>query len=242
MEEPPKSPSVWFLLLLAAAVVISSCLSVAGAIHSSDMVVISNSTTDELANYTAISDFRVINRRILIDCPTLNPFVEVTVSPDSGLPNDGFVKVDVKGILLPTPDDWLAMVSPSHADGSSCPLMGFMYAQTGDISRLPLLCHYPIKAQFLSSDPDYLGCKKKECTTAYQKDINNTNVGCIKTCGATLSFHVVNIRTDIQFILFSGGFETPCVRSRASSVGFANPKMPLHGHLSSVDSAATSVS
>lgn len=28
---------------------------------------------------------------------------------------------------------------------SSCPLNGILYAQTGDLSKLPLLCHYPVK-------------------------------------------------------------------------------------------------
>ncbi|CAM8966775.1 unnamed protein product [Rhodiola kirilowii] len=234
MEKPRKSNLCFLFLILLMTIFCCCC----DADYYSDMVVINS--TNELVNYTAISDFRVINRRVLIDCPTLNPYVEISVSPNSSLPDDGFVKVDVKGIVLPTVNDWVAMVSSSHADGSGCPFNGIMYAQTGDLSRLPLLCHYPVKAQFLSNDPDYLTCKKTECKI-HKSNSSNKTVGCIKTCGATLSFHVVNIRTDIEFILFGGGFETPCVRSRASPIQFANPKMPLHGHLASVDSTATSM-
>ncbi|KAJ4825590.1 hypothetical protein Tsubulata_015243 [Turnera subulata] len=92
-----------------------------------------------------------------------------------------------------------------------------------------------MQAQYVSNDPDYLGCKKKEC-----KKYNGTECE-VTTCSATLSFHVVNIRTDIEFVLFGGGFDTPCVLTRSSTISFANPKQPLYGHISSTDSTATSM-
>lgn len=87
----------------------------------------------------------------------------------------------------------------------------------------------------MSNDPDYLSCKKKEC-----KKYRNGRC-LVSTCGGALSFHVVNIRTDIEFVLFSGGFEAPCILKRSSPVRFATPNKPLYGHLSSIDSTGTSV-
>ncbi|GJM92846.1 hypothetical protein PR202_ga09350 [Eleusine coracana subsp. coracana] len=94
----------------------------------------------------------------------------------------------------------------------------------------------PIDAQHLTSDPGYLGCKNVAC----QK--RDASGGCrVRTCAATLTFHVVNFRTDVEFVLFSGGFRTPCVLKRSGALRFANPAKPLYGHLSSTDSKATSM-
>jgi hypothetical protein len=89
----------------------------------------------------------------------------------------------------------------------------------------------------VKSDPDYLGCRKATC----QKRDGSGSCK-VRTCGATLTFHVVNFRTDVEFVFFSGGFQTPCVLKRSGVLRFANPAKPLHGHLSSTDSTATSVS
>ncbi|KAB1212497.1 putative inactive purple acid phosphatase 24 [Morella rubra] len=109
------------------------------------------------------------------------------------------------------------------------------YLQTGDTSDLPLLCHYPVKAQYVSKDPGYLNCKKKVC----QKYVLGVCV--VHTCSGSITFHVVNIRTDIEFVFFTGGFDTPCILTRSKPLNFSNPKMPLHGHLSSIDSSGTSM-
>ncbi|KAK3003546.1 hypothetical protein RJ639_019481, partial [Escallonia herrerae] len=118
---------------------------------------------------------------------------------------------------------------------SSCPLNAILYEQTGDLSKLPLLCHYPVKAQYVSNDPDYLSCKKKICKKRGKGACRVT------TCSGSLTFHVINIRTDIEFVFFAGGFETPCVLKRSKPLKFANPKKPLHGHISSVDSTGESM-
>lgn len=92
------------------------------------------------------------------------------------------------------------------------------------------------QAQYMKNDPNYLSCKKKECKT-FQ------NGKCaVSTCSGSLQFHVVNIRSDIEFVFFSGGFVEPCLVGRSTPVSFANPKRPLYGHLSSIDSTGTSVS
>jgi len=54
--------------------------------------------------------------------------------------------------------------------------------------------------------------------------------------------HVVNIRTDIEFVLFAGEFATPSISKRSNSLTIADPNQPLYGHLSSIDSTGTSVS
>ncbi|KAL3599675.1 hypothetical protein D5086_007593 [Populus alba] len=151
------------------------------------------------------------------------------------LSDNEYVNVTVSGVFLPSDDDWVAMISPSDSDVKSCPLKKSRYVQTGDLSKLPLLCHYPVKAQFMSNDPDYLKCTKQEC-----KKYNNTNCE-VSACSGTISFHVINIRTDIEFVFFSGGFETPCILTRSGPMKFSNPNQPLHGHISSIDSTATSM-
>ncbi|KAJ0038389.1 hypothetical protein Pint_23840 [Pistacia integerrima] len=194
-------------------------------------------STIQHRNYTAISKFRVVNRRALLDCPVKNPFLRINVSSGSNMLSDEeFVTVTVSGVLRPSKGHWVAMISPSHSDVAGCPLNGFLYAQTGDLSRLPLLCHYPVKAQWMSNDPDYLTCKKKECMK-----YNNEGACEISGCSGAITFHVINIRTDIEFVLFAGGFDIPCILSRTSPLSFADPKTPLHGHLSTIDSTGTSI-
>ncbi|KAK1370470.1 Purple acid phosphatase [Heracleum sosnowskyi] len=194
-------------------------------------------TKSEFANHTAISEFRTINRRSLEECPDPNPYLQIAVSStNSKLSDDEFVTVTISGVLLPAESDWVAMVSPAHSDVTSCPSNEIQYLQTGDYSVLPLLCHYPVKAQYVSSDPDYLGCKKKECK---KRDKGGACV--VTTCSASLQFHVINIRTDIEFVFFSGGFVTPCILKRSTPRAFANPNTPLYGHLSSIDSTGNSM-
>ncbi|KAF6175524.1 hypothetical protein GIB67_038098 [Kingdonia uniflora] len=179
--------------------------------------------------------FRTLNRRSLLPCPDPNPYIQVNISSDSELKDDDQVTVTVSGVLFPADSDWVAMVSPAHSDVTNCPLSAWLYKQTGDLSDLPLLCHYPVKAQYMSNDPDYLDCKKKEC----QK--YEAGVCVVHTCSGSVTFHVVNIRTDIGFLFFADGFDTPCILGRSRSVSFANPNSPLYGHLSSVDSTGTSM-
>ncbi|PPR82535.1 hypothetical protein GOBAR_AA38174 [Gossypium barbadense] len=46
--------------------------------------------------------------------------------------------------------------------------------------------------------------------------------------------------TDIEFVFSAGGFHTPCVLKTTLPFKFSNPNAPLYGHLSSIDSSATS--
>ncbi|KAE8686655.1 Detected protein of confused Function [Hibiscus syriacus] len=210
----------------------TTCLSSPSRLHPSVVA-----SVFEHRNSTAISDFRVINRRTLLQCPDPNPFLQINVSKNSSLvSNEEMVSVTVSGVLLPLPNDWIAMISPSDSNTRDCPGSKSFYVQTGDISDLPLLCHYPVKAIYASSDPAYLSCQKKKCRKY------NENGRCeIRTCSATVTFHVINIRTDIEFVFFAGGFLTPCILRRTLPFRFSNPNSPLHGHLSAFDSSGTSM-
>ncbi|KAL6616223.1 hypothetical protein ACP70R_038493 [Stipagrostis hirtigluma subsp. patula] len=188
-------------------------------------------------SFAGKSEFRTVNRKSLESCLNPSPYLSISVSTGAApLPDEAFLQVTVAGVLKPGGDDWVAMITPSSSSVSGCPLNGVNYVETGDLAHLPLLCHYPVKAQHLTSDPGYLGCKNAACQ---QRDASGA---CrVRTCAATLTFHVVNFRTDVEFVLFSGGFETPCVLKRSGAVPFANPASPLYGHLSSIDSTATSM-
>ncbi|CAM6102453.1 unnamed protein product [Calypogeia fissa] len=63
----------------------------------------------------------------------------------------------------------------------------------------------------------------------------------VNTCSASVSFRLINIRTDILFVLFTGGLEVPCILIQQGPLSFANPSSPLYGHLSSIDSSGTSM-
>lgn len=177
----------------------------------------------------------MVNRRTLFQCLDPNPFLQINVSKNSDLSNEEFVTVTVSGVLLPSERDWIAMISPSHSNVETCLQSKAFYVQTGDISKLPLLCHYPVKAKFVSSDPAYLSCTKKEC-----KKYRNGKCE-VTTCSGSVTFHVINIRSDIEFVFFSGGFLKPCVLKRTNPFKFSNPNAPLYGHLSSTDSTGTSM-
>ncbi|PKA56335.1 putative inactive purple acid phosphatase 24 [Apostasia shenzhenica] len=190
----------------------------------------------ELHGYTGISDFKMLNRRFLGRCHDPNPYLAINISTSSPLPDEGNITVTVSGVLLPEKSDWIAMISPANVDVADCPLNTVMYKQTGDLSDLPLLCHYPVKAQYLNNDPSYLSCELQECEI-YGED----NECKVKTCSGSVSFHFVNIRTDLEFVFFAGGFDAPCILKRSQPIGFANPAAPLFGHLSGINSTGTSM-
>ncbi|XP_062173748.1 probable inactive purple acid phosphatase 27 [Alnus glutinosa] len=88
---------------------------------------------------------------------------------------------------------------------------------------------------YMKNDPGYLSCKKKQCK-------EHSKGKCIVTsCSGALTFHVINIVTDIKFVFFGGEFKTPCVFSRSGPISFANPEKPLYGHISSIDSTRRSM-
>ncbi|KAL9256382.1 putative inactive purple acid phosphatase 27 [Drosera capensis] len=91
------------------------------------------------------------------------------------------------------------------------------------------------RAAYLKNDPGYFSCKKTDC----EKYLGTFFL--VRTCAASVTFHVINIRTDIEFVLFSGGFDNPCILKTTKPLKFATPNKPLYGHLSSIDSTSTSM-
>ncbi|XP_038688892.1 probable inactive purple acid phosphatase 27 [Tripterygium wilfordii] len=232
--EPFSSAKVFFVLVFWFQFSSSSSSSSSSLSASSCHPLIKDSISKHW-NHTAISDFRIVNRRILSACLNSNPNIQIIIDSNKKLSDDGFVKVRVSGIANPSENEWIALMSPSTRNDGFCPLKRLLYAQTGDLASLPLLCDYPVKAQWLKSDPDYLSCTNSGCNR-YE------NGKCLEvTCNATLTFHVINFRTDISFVLLAGGFGATCTWARTDPLGFANPNKPLYGHLSSVDSTGTSM-
>lgn len=70
---------------------------------------------DGFQNYTAISDFRLVNRRKLGACLGKNPYRKIQVNSKSELLDDQMITVTVSGVLLPSKSDWVGMITPSNA-------------------------------------------------------------------------------------------------------------------------------
>lgn len=94
----------------------SSFASFSSSSSSSLHPLVFNSKVQHL-NYTAISEFRVVNRRFLAECPHPSPYLQISInSTSSGLGDEEFLSVIVSGVLNPSKDDWIAMISPSHSE------------------------------------------------------------------------------------------------------------------------------
>ena len=89
--------------------------------------------------------------------------------------------------------------------------------------------------QFLKDDPTYMKCSTQKCSKRI------LGVCVVRSCSGSLTFDIINIRTDIKFVFFTGGFHAPCVLAYTSPLSFANPNQPLYGHLSLVDSSGMTV-
>lgn len=71
-------------------------------------------------NHTAISEFRILNRKSLFECPDPNPYLKIDFITSSKLSNklsdEEYIKVRVSGVLFPSDSDWVAMISPAHSE------------------------------------------------------------------------------------------------------------------------------
>jgi hypothetical protein len=179
--------------------------------------------------------FSSINRRKLGSCNDSNSYLSLSISASDSLQDVQNVTVTVSGVLKPSDSDWIAVFSPSTADTNDCPLNKALYYETGDTSSQPLTCLYPVKYQFVSADPQYLSCGNSQC----QNEVLDQCL--VKTCNGSVTFRIINIRTDVVFVLFTGGLDVPCVLETSNALSFANPSSPLYGHLSSLDSTGTSM-
>ena len=88
----------------------------ASSLASSSSPTLIDGSTDELHDYTRISEFRVVNRRLMGDCPDPNPYLAISVSTDSPLADEGNVTVTVSGVVVPDKSDWVGMLSPSNSE------------------------------------------------------------------------------------------------------------------------------
>lgn len=194
-----------------------------------------NGTVDTCGGHAHRGGFGCITRRTLHSCRHSTRYVDLRLSTQGPLANEENVTVTVSGIQQPTSHDWVALISPSSPRISRCLRDALKYKETGDLKSHPLLCHYPVKAQFLNNDPSYTSCAISSC----KRRIGQRCL--VKTCTGSITFNVINIRTDVEFVVFRGGFRAPCILKRSKPLKFANPIMPLYGHLSSMDSTGTSM-
>jgi len=93
-----------------------SCCSTSETLTPSLLNLVVSNTTLLHRNFTALSEFRMINRRILSDCSASNPSLKVNVLSNSTLSDEEFVTVTVTGVSNPSDGDWVAMISPSNSE------------------------------------------------------------------------------------------------------------------------------
>ncbi|MCO5560919.1 hypothetical protein L7F22_014539 [Adiantum nelumboides] len=86
-----------------------------------------------------------LERRKLSSCLDPNPFVNISHSAVSPLEHHQNITVNINGVFVPSKLDWIAVVTPSNSDISTCLENEALYIETGDLTLLPLLCHYPMK-------------------------------------------------------------------------------------------------
>ncbi|KAI3765977.1 hypothetical protein L2E82_16024 [Cichorium intybus] len=113
-----------------------------------------------------------------------------------------WVKVDVKSDE-PSAGDWVGVFSPANFNSSKC------YSESDDLQDGPSICTAPIKYMFA----------------------NHSNSDYATTGRASLTFQIINQRSDFSFALFSGGLENPKLITASSPISFANPKAPLYPRL-----------
>lgn len=103
-----------FLLSILCFIIFFTCHSFSSSNYSLSNIVINS--TSEFINHTAISEFRILNRRILTQCPDPNPYLSITTASNSTLSDESFVTVHISGVLVPSKGDWVGMISPSYSE------------------------------------------------------------------------------------------------------------------------------
>lgn len=83
-------------------------------------------STAELRNHTAVSEFRLLNRRQLIECPNANPYLKVSITSNHSLSDDEYVTVNITGVFVPSTRDWVAMISPSQSEYVRTSIISFL--------------------------------------------------------------------------------------------------------------------
>lgn len=96
------------IIIWVVSVLLSCCSCQHHVVHS----------TEHLKGFTGISDFKILNRRVLLECPDPNPYLQINISSSSGttLSDEEYVTVNVTGVLVPADSDWVGMISPSDSE------------------------------------------------------------------------------------------------------------------------------
>lgn len=138
----------------------------------------------------------------------------ISASPRVLQSSQEWVSVEVRGVTWGAPTDWIGAFA------------------TGDISDDGLMMKYPIRWQFANTTclprdklqkSDGVVCAGEACC----KTNDYVTAG-----SATVSFEVVNIRSDYIFALVQGNAQYPQVVAISNKVSFARPNEPLQAHLS----------
>lgn len=101
--------SVALLVLLSGGCGLVSSFQPHSDLHPSVLL-----SADAHRDHTAISEFRLVNRRKLFDCSHRSPYIDIHVTAGK-IPSEAYLTVNVSGVLFPSDDDWVAMMSPSDA-------------------------------------------------------------------------------------------------------------------------------
>ncbi|XP_027065919.1 nucleotide pyrophosphatase/phosphodiesterase [Coffea arabica] len=104
----------------------------------------------------------------------------------------------------PAEDDWVGVFSPAKFNDSLCyPTLEDSYEES------PYICTAPIKYKYANdSNPYYTSTGK-----------------------TSLTFQLINQRSDFSFALFSGGLSNPKLVAVSNTIVFANPKAPVFPRL-----------
>jgi hypothetical protein len=102
----------------------------------------------------------------------------------------------------PSSDDWIAVFSPANFSAVTCP-------QDNLDVQPPLLCTAPLKYKYA----------------------NYTNPNYTKTGKGSVKFQLIKQRSDISFVLFTGGISHPKLVAVSNKVAFVNPNAPVYPRL-----------
>lgn len=94
------------IIIWVVSVLVSCCSCQHHVVHS----------TEHLKEFTGISDFKILNRRVLLKCPDPNQYLQINISSSSGtLSDEEYVTVNVTGVLVRAESDWVGIISPSDS-------------------------------------------------------------------------------------------------------------------------------
>uniref|UniRef100_A0A803MYF6 Purple acid phosphatase Fn3-like domain-containing protein n=1 Tax=Chenopodium quinoa TaxID=63459 RepID=A0A803MYF6_CHEQI len=182
----------------------------------------------------------MLNRKFLTNCSPISPYLRIGTDAVSPLAAEQIVTVTVSGVLHPSDKDWVAMISPSHSDVRNCPFNVIRYLETGDLSDLPLLCHYPVKMRVTwvsgnnsSQEVRYdNGKSKKSIVTTFTSDDMCGSLLVVDAITEEVSSGNIDSIFHIGDISYATGFlvEWDCFLHMISPFAFQVPYMTAIGN------------